>query len=219
MIEVLAGAERVPQPQPAKNGGGDCFACATLAMMRHLFPEDPPSFDQVWNWWVHTNPDDSRHLSNTWGQADAVAAHARVDGYPLEFTYDRVMPSELRTSVWSYAFPLEISTADYARRLEGYLRGGWLALTEIDADGRGPYSPSGQRHSINHFVLLDGIRSGWSEPRDLESGGTSRSLQHHVHVVDSSRAAPEGGAYWREIRRWLISHGGAGWALFRRDEL
>ena len=52
MTEVCHSIERVPQPVPARNAGGDCFACAATAGLRFLYPEHEIKLDDVWDMFV-----------------------------------------------------------------------------------------------------------------------------------------------------------------------
>lgn len=202
MIEVCAGVEPVAQPSPARNPGGDCFACALAAGLRHLFPDRAPSLNTAWDFFR----DDRGVLSNTWPGFWHALGRAEMAGLATERTRDRVQPRALEIETWSYPWALEIDEGEYVRRLEGYLRGGWIAATEIRHEGGGPYTQEGLRRPTNHFVLIDGVRYGW------EREGGFGSLRHYVRVVCSAK-----GAYWIDADLFLRQHGGAGWILFRRD--
>lgn len=47
----LAGVPHVPQPSPQIHEGGDCFACAHLAIIRHFWPDAPVELPEVVGWW------------------------------------------------------------------------------------------------------------------------------------------------------------------------
>lgn len=208
MREVLLGVEPFPQPHPVRNPGGDCFACSLLALLRHLFPERPPSFDQVFGYFKAKTTTGSECLSNTWYGYRQALWNAFSDGYRMEITADIVVPS-FDPDQWSHAWWDFVPSGEWSKRLEGYLRGGWVGVAEIRQAGGGPRDSEGRRHTPDHFVLLDGIRSAW----ESTPGTAGRALNHYVHVVCSAK-----GAYWIPVMRLLMDHGAAGWRLARRED-
>lgn len=209
MIEVLRGVRAFPQPSPARNEGGDCFACASTAVLGALFPERPPTFDQVFEWFREKYANSEReYISSTWQGMQAALWKARTAGYPIDVTTDAVEP-RIDPQRWGYAWLPGEDETRYARRLEGWLRSGWLALVTIDYDGKGHQDEEGRVRSGNHFVVLDGTREGW-EPGGIEGAWSSTSS---LHVVCSAR-----GAYWIRALTFLRKHGGAAMLLVRRDE-
>lgn len=206
MIEVCHEIAPFLQPKPDRNQGGDCFACALTAALRWLYPETPVDFDEVWQFFMAETVGGSRQLSNTWPGMRRALYAASSEGYRLEIANDLVLPDY---NVDHHSFPWwqSLPTATYARRLEGYLRGGWVAFTEIRFDGGGPRATTGQIAATDHFVVIDGLRLGWEPVGDI-----GRALRHHVHIVCSVK-----GAYWIDLDEFLLRHGGAGWWLCRRD--
>lgn len=213
MREFCHGIAPCPQPSPARNPGGDCFACALTAVMAHLFPEDPPAFDRVWEWFKtnYLGETEKRALCNTWHGMGNAISEAHRDGYDVEHLVDGIVP--LPDFARSPApFGMEINEQDYAYRLEGWLRSGWLALTEIEQHptGKGPWRSDGYRRSVNHFVVIDGVRYGWEY--EGEAGSRFGSMRFYARVVCSAS-----GAYWIRVSDLLASHGAAAWRLVRRD--
>ncbi len=256
--EFCLGVERVPNPEPARNDGGDCFACALCAGLRWLFPNREIALDEVWEFFLSNNlyygdtdavmfalkdaayaylanPSDERLeilksaaeaipdkkkplLNNTWTQFEK-AVHCAGGKYgSLEVTVDTVEPkiTELRT--WSFPWP-ERCAQEYCRRLEGWLRGGWVAFTEIDHAGKGPAPmlPDGRmgRNSINHFCILDGVRRVYTEHRD-EAGHFKHGGWHdELHCVDSARTDLTG---WHKADDFIRKHGAGAWWLARPRE-
>lgn len=204
LIEVCLGIEPVLQPSPARVPGGDCFACALTAGLRHLFPGCPIAFDDAWSLFVDEK---SGRLSNTWHTMRSALYRATSLGYEMEITAALVDP-RFDPERWSYAGWSHFPELRYAHRLEGWLRGGWVAVAEISFAGGGPLTPDGFHRGTDHFVLLDGIR------HVREDLGDGCSVVHqYVHVVCSVK-----GGYWMRLLDFLMSHGGAGWWLYRRDE-
>lgn len=192
------------QPNPRKNPDGDCFACALTAALQFLFPDEPPDFEKVWNYFVCENG----VLSNTWpGMRKAIYA-SFSDGYRMDVLADIVRPTFGDIETFSYPWWHFIPGKEYTDRLEGYIRSGFVALTEIDMQGRGPMRDDTHYNSINHFVLLDGVRSDWEPWGD----GKGARLTHYVHVVCSVK-----GSYWIELSEFLRKYGGSGWWLIRRE--
>jgi hypothetical protein len=204
-IEVCHNIAPFMQPKPDRNQGGDCFACALTAALRHLYPERPVTFDAAWEYFMVESVGGGRMLSNTWPGMRRALYNAHADGYRLEIANDLVLP-DFNVDHHSYPWWQSLPTTAYARRLEGYLRG--VAFTEIRFDGSGPRTPQGEIRATDHFVALDGLRMGW-EP----IGEAGRVMRYHVHVVCSAK-----GAYWIGLDEFLLGYGGAGWWLCRRDE-
>jgi hypothetical protein len=213
MIEFCHNVKPFPQPHPQKNPGGDCFACSLTAVLQHLFPDNPPKFETVWDYFMtkYLNSEE-KGLSNTWtGMKKAFSTARYEDGYPLEYTYDLVLP-RYDWEHFSYAFyPRIPSDGDYSRRLEGWLRSGWIALTEINMYGPGPFA-DGRYNDTNHFIALDGTRELW-EPWKSSSGEESMTLEYYIHVVCSVK-----GAYWIKTRELMKMYGAAGWWLVRKSQ-
>ena len=258
MLEFCHNIERVAQPVPARNPGGDCFACAATAGLRFLFPERTVNLDDVWDMFVVEYYDGKaqenlqklrtavgEHLDGKLG-ADALTATFREvsaqkpnttvkntwSGFPevlekasrewgrLEVTWDMVEPhfdKRLGRPSWSYAWRFQDCGIDYARRLEGWLRSGWVAWTEIKMHGGGPFTVDGEgvvrMNSIDHFILIDGVRRRYVEEA-LESGSRYGSWKDEMHVVDSSSLNLTG---WHDIMRFTRARGASSWWLARRD--
>lgn len=217
MSERLAGVTLVPQPSPAINPGGDCFACALTAGLRHLFPEraEEITVERVHRYFwrdVGGKP----HLDNTWsGFRDALYA-AFSDDFRLDVRADLVQP-RWDPEQWAHEWWHVQPDYEWGQRLEAWLAAGWLAASVISYEG----SPTGQwqrhedgkvyRATHDHFVLLDGVRWGWRKSTVVEGAS---SLVYQVHVVCSSRA---GRTYWIDVDDFLREHGAAAWWLFRRE--
>lgn len=198
------------QPKPTRNKGGDCFACSVTAGLRHLFPERPVEFETAWNYFMAETMGGSKQLNNTWTGMRRALYEADSDGYGMTILSDIVRPT-YDTERFSHNWWGFVPDYEYTRRLEGWLRGGWVAFAEINHEGAGPVTPEGKLNHPNHFVLVDGAREVW-EPSLAVSG--ARTLLHYVHVVCSAK-----GAYWIPAYDWLVKHGAAAWWLARRDEL
>lgn len=212
MRQVLQDIEPYPNPQPPRNEGGDCFACATKAAFDHMFPDDPPDFDTVYDWWIN----DKGSMQNTWIGVKTALRAASNDGYRVTYFGDIVQPSydpERFAHDWFYKEP----TTPYARRLEAWLAAGWVTFSHFRIDGEGPLTDDLKLRHGNHFVLLDGVRVYWEE-QDLDSvEGTHRHKTRDVHVVDSSRRY-DPHTRWVNIRDLLRKHGCAAWWLVRPKE-
>lgn len=215
-----------PNPTPARNAGGDCFACALTAALRHFFGNDAPAFDQVWECFQReqTRGDTGERytvLCYDWsGYRSAFSAAAALVGRRLESFVDLALPLP---SIWtdvqrtSYAWSKAIDGSTWATRLDAWLRAGHLAFCSIKMDA----SPTGawhmtdegaRQHTTDHFVLLDGVRWGWRKHPTVEGAST---LVHQVHVVCSARG---GRAYWIDVDVFLHQHGAGAWWLLRPED-
>lgn len=257
-VEVCHNIERVAQPTPARNPGGDCFACAATAGMRFLYPERSVQLDDVWDMFVveyydgkaqenlqklRTAGDQllagtlditayreihaavsaakpSTTVNNTWSGFPKVLEKASREWGRLEVTWDMVEPhfdQQRGRPSWSYAWRFQDCGIDYARRLEGWLRSGWVAWTEIKMHGGGPFTVDGEgvvwMNSIDHFLLIDGVRRRYVE-ESLDSGTRYGSWKDEMHVVDSSSLNLTG---WHDIMRFTRARGASSWWLARRD--
>lgn len=208
------------QPSPERNLGGDCFACAFTAIMQHLFPEDPPTFDECFEYFASQYADwydednnvhpGNKFTNNTWtGFYTSAILHAIRDeehDYPLEYFADLVVPL-FDPEDRSYSFYNYLPTTSWARRLEAWLSAGWIAVAEIDSEGRGPIRLDGITNDINHFIIVDGMKYEWKSIDEK-----SKSLNYLIHVVCSSK-----GAYWVNCDDLLRKYGAAGLWLIRNN--
>lgn len=204
MIEYCHHVAPCPQPRPPITSGGDCFACALVAGLGHLCPERPLTVAEAiefFRW-------DNGVVATSWpGMERALHTAAYRNGYPIEYTADIVQPV-MDAHRWSYAWWAWEPELEYARRLEGWLRSGWVAFTEILQSGEGMLTPDLKLRGTDHFVLLDGIRYVWEPTEGAEHG---RTYNQYVHVVCSVK-----GGYWMRLMHFLRRHGGSGWWLARR---
>ena len=259
MTEVCHGIERVAQPVPARNPGGDCFACAATAGLRFLYPEHEIKLDDVWDMFVVEYHDGQAQKNlqklraavgdflaggianealrqvladmsaeapktttcNTWSGFRDVLYKASSRWGRLDITWDMVRPnfdSHSGMPPWSYAWRFADCGSDYARRLEGWLRSGWVAWAEIRMAGGGPFEPGPKGEvllrSIDHFIAIDGVRTRLVE--DVMPSGTKfGAWRDEIHVVDSSGRNLTG---WHEVTQFTRSHGASSWWLARRSE-
>lgn len=212
----------VPQPSPAMNPGGDCFACATTAALRHFFPhldiQLPAVFERFWS--EHTRGDTgekTRHLDNTWwGYRGAFYRMFDLLDQKLEIVADVVLP-HADVERYSHDWGFGIDGYDYARRLEAWLAAGYLAFASIryaaSPSGEWVAGPNGpQRCHTDHLVLLDGVRYGIRPHPTVQGAGT---YVYQVHVVCSARG---GRTYWIDVDRLLRDHGAGAWWLIRPSQ-
>jgi hypothetical protein len=220
MREYCHGIKIFPQPSPSRNAGGDCFACAIKATMDHIYKENAPSFDQVWESFLVDYEHDgnkSTHLSNTW------------HGYRGAFynLFDIVGRMEIMCDFagrglkefgygWgdSMGWQLAVDESQWAKRLDAWLRAGWYAFASIRLEpnptGEWVLTDEGPRRvSTDHFVALDGVRFGWRKHSTVEGAS---SLVSQVHVVCSAKG---GQAYWIDVEKFIREHGAGAWWLIR----
>jgi hypothetical protein len=218
--EFLHGVTPYPQPSPARNPGGDCFACAITATLRHIHGESAPTFDQVWEAFLveqEYNGEKRKHLRNTWhGYRHALYELTELVGR-MEVQTDfaaRGTPQFGYLEGESMAWWPAVDESQWAKRLDAWLRAGWYAFASIRLDpnptGEWLITPEGPRRvSTDHFVVLDGVRCGW---RKHPTVAGSASLVYQVHVVCSARGGRE---YWIDVDTFLREHGAGAWWLIR----
>jgi hypothetical protein len=221
MRSFCQGVAVYPQPSPNRNAGGDCFACALTAALRHFYKESAPTFDQVWACFQEelTRGDTGEkwmHLCNTWtGYRTAFYAAADIVGRMEIFT-DFVAP-EADHERYSCDWGIHLDGYAWAKRLDAWLCAGHLAFASIyyagNPTGEWVQTPDGpRRHSTDHFVLLDGVRDGWRKHPTVDGAA---SLVYQVHVVCS---AAGGRTYWIDVATFLREHGAGAWWLIRPEE-
>jgi hypothetical protein len=201
--EVLRGVTPFLQPHPCRNPGGDCFVCALTAAARHLFPERPITFDEAYSVFERNGTG-----GESWIGMKKALWGLRGLGYPVDVRSDLVIP-EWNPDVFDHGWWQNYPSLRWVERLEAWLAAGWVAVSVIDFDGRGPVLPDGKLVVGNHFVLLDGVRGAWQPIEDSDG----KVYRHEVHVVCSVR-----GAYWVSLEPLLQRHGAAAWLLVRRNE-
>jgi len=204
MREFCLNVTPVLNPQPPITPGGDCFSCALTAGLSWLCPDRTLTVARAIDYFRQ----DDGHVSTSWpGMRRALVAAYR-DGYPIEYTADIVHP-QMNPEMWSHAWWGWEPELAYARRLEGWLRSGWVAFTEINQAGGGMLTADLKLNGTDHFVLLDGIRY----VREPYPDGGGAAYNQYVHVVCSVK-----GGYWMRLQTFLRRHGGSGWWLARRRE-
>lgn len=194
-FEFLHGVERFPQPQPHRFEGGDCFACALTAWAQWAFFSRPPDFDLVWECFMK----DGDIVCSWPGYRSALYALASK-GYSMDIEHELVKPEFEPSRTHSPWYRDRGLTRRIMRRLEGWLRSGWVAYTPIAYDGHGPYRPDGTENDTDHVVLIDGVR-------DII---IDRAYVPQVHVVCSASDC-----YWKSIDEMVRLHGMADMFMLR----
>lgn len=213
MSEILLGVQHVPQPSPGINPGGDCFACATLAMVRHFWPDQTAdiSVADVVEWWRNApTTSGGVAMNNNMNWADRSLHNTPFD---LDVYTDPFVPlindhHQPHSPIWGVG-------GKYAPRVEAYLAAGWVGFTDILFAPDAPHflkpKPEGGywNTSTDHNVLIDGLRTyveGDKEPYGAHVD--------EVHIVCSVK-----GGYWIRVDELLRSYGGLfiWWCRPRRD--
>lgn len=209
--QLVHRVQPVMQPSPGVHPGGDCFACATLAMLRHWWPTEAAAFSvaDVVEWW-RTQPvhgTDEKAVGNHIDWADR-SLKAIPGPFDLDVVTDPFVPlvddhRQMHSPIWG--------VPHYAQRVEAYLAAGYVGFTTIryapdaphmlspkpaDDPGTGLYRGYWNA-STDHIVLIDGHREFI---RERDGGGTYIT---ELHVVCSVK-----GSYWIEDRELLRWHGG-----------
>lgn len=202
----------VMQPSPTIAPSGDCFACATLAMLRHFWPDEAAKVtvaDVVDMW-----RDDEGNIRNVMPLSERVL-RALPWPYRLDVHTDPFVPAIHSGFQQSEAwwFP-----ASYAERVEAYLAAGWIGFTNIRlhpaqrmlsdelATAGSALEGGRMRTAPDHNVLITGRRDAW-EPLTHIDGSVQR---RYVEIVCSVK-----GRYEIDIER-LIEFLGGLWILWCR---
>lgn len=201
MREFLLGVQPVMQPHPARNPGGDCFACSLTAAMRHLFPENPPTFDEVWSWFETEYSTGGKTTDNTW-EGMRRAMMRGTNRCPVEMTADAIYHAP-RAWEWPNDYHMSLNEGAWSTRLDAWLRAGYVALCCISFNGHGPYDSEYRFGPCNHFVVVDGVRPKPDTTAD----------HRQIHVVCSVK-----GAYWEDEMLLLRRDGAGAWWLVRRRD-
>lgn len=208
MKNICLNIEPFVQAHPARNPGGDCFACAFLAGIRHLLPEGSWDFDSAFDAFKVETVGGSIAMNNSWIGMQQVLRGVEPQ---LEVSTDIAAP-KIDLDVWSHAWFRGGYAEEYAEKLFDYLSEGAIVWTEIMFSGAGPIGPKGGWNHIDHFVIVDGIRELWKECKNETINYKEHC--HEIHVVCSDR-----GGYWIDLREFLHKHGAAGWIIARRREM
>lgn len=209
MKEICLGVEPFHQPSPVVNPGGDCFACALFAILRHLQP-GAVSFEQCLEFFREKYHNSEEEFYNcTWpGFKSAVERAKEQLGIKVRIIYDFVEP-RYRPAIHSHAFWTFLPLQEWGKRLESYLSEGWVAAAVIDFDGRGALLPDGTFNEHNHFITIDGFRSS-EQPHPTVAG--AQIIVNEAHVACSVK-----GAYWIDVTDLLKKYGAAALWLVRKS--
>lgn len=212
----LAGVSQVAQPSPNLNPGGDCYACASLAIIKHLFPEEAEGLTvaDAAAWWKDKDSSGNEVAGNLFFRGRQALHGSRL---PVEVHEDQFTPSpnQYNDGCWPIYWPNAFS-----QRVEAYLSAGWVGLVNMHFAGASlgllpdRKRPDGRpmRTAPDHMVVLDGHRQYWQRS---EPGATSAAGHTDLHIVCSVR-----GPYWIASDVWVEMHGGiAIWWVRRRADL
>jgi hypothetical protein len=193
------------QPRPVKNEGGDCFACALMAILCHLFPESPPSFDEVFNYFVEKYANsDKTHVGCVWFGFKNAVDRAKENGVNIEIKNDFIQP-KFNPEIHTHCFWTYSPVHEWSERLEKILTEGWIAVSAIDYGGNGPVDCAGRINQDNHFIVIDGCKC--IKPQN------TGMWRYEAHVVCSVK-----GDYWIDTNELLRKHGAAALWLIRRNK-
>lgn len=245
MSEVLLGVERVPQPQPWRSDGGDCFACSLIAALRHLFPQrEPPTFEDTDRWFRGRWAEPTGSMRNALqriaaeGASDEAVQEARDVVEQLD-KYEREPPTEntwhgMDRALWkarSDGWPIEVGydmvVPQFDPRKWGY---GWPIIWAGDA-----YADRLEAWLAAGWIALTVCRLDGDGP--ITPDLLLRTTDHFL-VLDGARTSWQprdgGGALqvsevhvvdsstrditgWIDVRTWEKGYGGTPWMLVRRE--
>lgn len=217
--EQVVPVTRVAQSEsPGRNAGGDCFACATMAMFRALFPELTPSWDQVYAAWTTKSSSDTDVFSNTWHYArSAFMKLSHELGVDIDVTAHIDVRQPKDVEEYSGAFWHE-PFRPKPEIVEGFLATGHVLYFEVAADPKLPVNSDGTICAPDHVLLVNGYRRRYragymkyadhkGEEQEMWSGGWDDEFL----VTCSAR-----GQYWIDDALFARRHGAAGYLAVRR---
>lgn len=214
--EVCLNVPVIYQEKPTRNKGGDCFAYAFMAGLHHFYPENKISLDDLWECFMGKYVGGDPCLCNSWNFYKKTFIHLISQGYILEFKSDIVLPDYSDTDRWGYDYYHFNNHKEFFDRVYALISDGWLLLFSIDNDGRGPATWNAEeqkcyKNSINHLVLVDGIKAQWDDVDGMEG---CRAFHYYIHVVCSTK-----GEYWIRLDDFIYRNGAAAWWQFIRLDL
>lgn len=199
-----------PQPSPSRNPGGDCFACATFAIVRHLLPgQHCEDFHSIWERYqfeYEPNPDvtpgpnsPTHYTQNDWLGYGRVLTKLGEE-YGISHRYELIPPDyepQRRNAPWFAGY-----LTSWHNALAAHINAGHVLMGSIR------FSATGQRHrgglhDTDHAILVDGWRTVW-RPVGAVPGARRQDIEYHV--VCSAR-----GAYWIDQDELVWCHGFGAW--------
>lgn len=215
LSKICHNIEPFLQPDPKKNPDGDCFACATFAALRWLYPDANLTFDDVWNTYVlkQDNSDGTsfEYLGNSWLS------------YPKVFK-NIVRQLKLKDFKWkkNHSYPTfknwgcdlanwnrdKYQYNAYWAKLKSDIQDGGIVFISVNMEGEGPWK-NGRWNETDHVILIDGVRERRVPLDHVVQGATRIDLE--VHTVCSRK-----GARWITVYDLLDLHGAGAWYTFRR---
>lgn len=212
---ICHNIEPFNQPEPTRNKGGDCFACATLAALRWLYPEKKFEFDQVWDSFklTQTNPngDSFEFLGNSWLSYSKVFEQIskKMDLPDLSWRINSCYPTFIGFGRTAGNWNRDNGQyGEYWQKLCEDLKTGVVILS-INKDGEGPWK-NGCWNEIDHLVLIDGVRK-----RTIPVKGMpwASKINWEVRIVCSRN-----GCVWKTIWELLDLHGAGAWHVLEKSQ-
>lgn len=204
--------ERFPQPEPLRNPGGDCFACALLSALRFLYPEKEFDFNKVWETYIlkeeSVDGTSFEHLGNSWMHYPRVLKQCKEQLDLSDFTF-RQNSCHPKFTSWGCTngnWNRDHSQyGEYWHTLCEDLKSG-VVFIPINMMGEGPWK-NGRWNDTDHIVLIDGVRE-----RRVPIDGGAR-IDWEVHIVCSR---DRGG--WKTVHELLDLHGAGAWYVLEREK-
>jgi len=204
-----------PQPEPTRNKGGDCFACAALAALRWLYPEREFTFDEIWEGFLlpHVRTEtgeESSFLGNAWPHYsdvfDNLAKKLNLDS--LSHRKNSCHPTFTDWGCDEGNWNRDHSQyRKYWDKLDEDLRCGGIVYISINMNGEGPWK-NGRWNHTDHVVLIDGVREHTVPFEDWAA-----TIYGEAHVVCSR---DKGG--WKTMHELLDLHGAGAWHVLERKK-
>lgn len=246
-VGILRGVARVPQPQPIRSQeGGDCFACALIAVLNHLVPEREATFEDTDRWFVGQWAEPTGLMREViFDLADC------LDCPPPPGLLDRVRETAIKLREQDNAPPTSNNWMGMDKAIWSARSNGWevevtydMVIPQFDPRKWGYGWPIVWAGNAYAQRLEAWLSAGWVALTvcDLDGRGPiidgKLNSTNHFLVLDGARTywkQREDGVTsqasevhvvdsstrditgWRDAREWERMYGGTPWMLVRRD--
>jgi len=214
LSSVCHKVEQFPQPEILKNPGGDCFACATFAALRWMYPEREFTFDEVWDTYTLTqvNSDGTSfdYLGNSWLQYPHVFKNIvkklglKDFKWKKRSSYPKFKRFGCDVAHWNRD---HAQYGEYWHKMRDDIVSGGVVFLSVNMEGEGPWK-DGRWNNVDHVILIDGARE---RQVPIEAVPGASRIDWELHTVCSRK-----GCRWITVHQLLDLHGAGSWHVLLR---